>query len=297
VKVSIIKDWEGDLMRQTPQGKGIWDGIKFISGNSMTADVVVVLNSTPVDFFGFYRKGGKWLMSQEPPHESYRWQTRGYRYFDKLFTFWMPSEFPESNIINEQTCLPWHVNRSYDELIALRSDALVKQDKISWITSNLNSRPGHELRLGFMDFLRKQGFQFDLFGRGFDPIVDKFDGLAPYKYSIAIENYSCNDYWTEKIADCFLSWSMPIYFGCSNITRYFPRDSMILVDPRDPAGALQIIQDAIDGNLWQKRLSQIEEARNLILNKYQFFPAIAKRIRGCEVGAAGRTFSIIKKVR
>ena len=29
---------------------------------------------------------------------------------------------------------------------------------------------------------------FDLFGRGFHPIADKWDGIAPYRYSIAFEN-------------------------------------------------------------------------------------------------------------
>jgi Glycosyltransferase family 10 (fucosyltransferase). len=104
------------------------------------------------------------------------------------------------------------------------------------------------------------------------PIEDKYDGIHPYKYSIAIENYQCNDYWTEKITDCFLSRTMPIYWGASNISKYFPEKSMIRIDPSDPGSALRKINDALDADLYSKNFDYIEEARELILEKYQFFP-------------------------
>ena len=293
--VSIVKDWEGSMMRQTPGSKGVWDGVTFTHGNSIWADVVVILNSPPSNLFGFYRRGGKWLMSQEPPHESYRWQTKSYKSFDKIFTFWDKSDFPTHCIINTQTCLPWHVNKSYDELSALHSSELQKKDEVSWVTSNLNIRPGHEIRLKFIEFLNSQGFRFHLFGRGFEPILDKFDGIAPYKYSIAIENFSCNDYWTEKIADCFLSWTMPVYFGCMNITKYFPEQSILSVNPYEPKQSLDKIRSSIENNLWEQNLPYIAEARNLILNKYQFFPAITEKIRTYKIANASRGISFVKK--
>ena len=30
---------------------------------------------------------------------------------------------------------------------------------------------------------------------------------------------------SEKIADCFLAWTMPIYYGCPRIAEYFPAES------------------------------------------------------------------------
>lgn len=293
--VSIIKDWDGDMNKQTPGGTGFWDGIRFINGHSAFADVVVVLNSSPQNFIGFYRKGGKWMMSQEPPHESYIWQTKAYTFFDKVFTFWDPKKFPQHPIVNTQTCLPWHVKKSFDELIALKASHLKKRNHVSWITSNLNIRPGHELRLSFMDFLNQNGFKFDLFGRGFQPIDDKFDAIAPYNYSIAIENFSCPDYWTEKIADCFLSWTMPVYYGCTNITDYFPKESMILIDPNKPDDAIKKMKDALSQDLWNERLSYIHEARQLILNKYQFFPAIVEKIKNLNISKQNRTIAFFRK--
>ena len=107
--------------------------------------------------------------------------------------------------------------------------------------------------------------EFDLFGRGFTPLADKWDGLAPYRYSIAVENYRGPDYWTEKIADCFLSWTMPIYYGCTNITDYFPPEAMVLIDIDDIEEAVDKIREAIAQDLWRKNLDAIEYARKLVL--------------------------------
>ena len=39
------------------------------------------------------------------------------------------------------------------------------------------------------------------------------------------------------------------------------------------------MSDAIKNKEWERRLDAIEEARNLILNKYQFFPYISAMIK------------------
>ncbi|MEL6845619.1 MAG: glycosyltransferase family 10, partial [Bacteroidota bacterium] len=127
--------------------------------------------------------------------------------------------------------------------------------------------------------MEKADFPFELYGRGFRQIDDKFDAIYPFKYSLAIENYACPDYWTEKIADCLLSWTMPVYYGCTNILDYFPKEAMLLIDPAKPAAAMEQIQAAIDEDRWGKSLDAIAEARDLILNKYQLYPNLAAKIK------------------
>src|SRR5687768_17715451 len=51
-----------------------------------------------------------------------------------------------------------------------------------------------------------------------------------YRYSLAIENFSGPYYWTEKVIDCYLSWTMPLYFGCTNLADYFPAESFVQID-------------------------------------------------------------------
>lgn len=121
--------------------------------------------------------------------------------------------------------------------------------------------------------------KLDWYGKGNIYIKDKTDGLYPYKYSIAIENSIHQDYWTEKIADCFLSYTMPIYFGCPNITDYFDKDAMILLNNIDDfMDVINIIENAIDTNLYEKNIDKIIESRNKILYQYQLFPVIDKLV-------------------
>lgn len=47
------------------------------------------------------------------------------------------------------------------------------------------------------------------------------------QFGVVIENVSNRGYFTEKILDCFLLKTIPIYWGCSNIEDYFDIDGII----------------------------------------------------------------------
>jgi hypothetical protein len=47
------------------------------------------------------------------------------------------------------------------------------------------------------------------------------------QFGIVIENTSHRGYFTEKILDCFLLKTIPIYWGCSNIGDFFDIDGVI----------------------------------------------------------------------
>ena len=277
--VRIAKDWNyPDIFRQTPNNSKVWDGVNFTTDKNTKCDVLVVLNSPPQNMFVQTLRGGRWLFSQESPVEMYRWHTRSFNHFNQVFSFWDKTHCRK--IQSCQTALPWHINKTYDELQQLQSNNCnLKKDALSWVTSNASHKPGHKLRLQFKSDMEKHNLPYNLFGKGFTPIDDKFDAIYPYKYSIAFENYSCNDYWTEKIADCFLSWTMPVYYGCSNILDYFPSKSFIAINPLEPKATIETIKKAIAEDWWSKNLNAIAEARELILNEYQFFPFVVKRIR------------------
>jgi hypothetical protein len=52
-------------------------------------------------------------------------------------------------------------------------------------------------------------------------------------FGIAIENTSHNGYFTEKILDCFLLKTVPLYWGCSSITDYFNSNGIMRFDNID----------------------------------------------------------------
>lgn len=277
--VRIVKDWQypESFFEQTPNGSHQWGNIKFTDEKVLECDYLIVLQRPPYDIKAICPEGNTWLITQEPPVEYFRFYTRSFKYFDKVFSYY--DDVKHADVRKMQPVLPWHVFKSYDHLTSITRDKLAqKKDELVWITSNKSSFPGHVTRMMFLEYLEKQQFRYNLYGSGFQSIYDKFDGLFPNKYSLAIENYSTQHYWTEKIADSFLSWCLPFYWGAPNIADFFPEESFIRIDINDPKQALEIITAAIKNNEWKSRLDAIEKARSLVLNNYQFFPYISKLI-------------------
>ena len=57
-----------------------------------------------------------------------------------------------------------------------------------------------------------------------------YDIYAEYKFSVVLENY-IDDYWfTEKICNAFANKCVPIYYGARRINKYFNRDGIIQIE-------------------------------------------------------------------
>jgi hypothetical protein len=199
----------------------------------------------------------------------------------------------ETRYIHSQPALPWHVNKDYDFLV--HCGVPKKHRNISWVTSNKANFQGQRDRLLFLEEIRSK-LQFDLYGKGFSYIEDKWEALAPYRYSLVVENFRNPYYWSEKLADCFLSWTFPIYFGCSRITDYFPEEALVQIDIYDP-GAIHTIREVVASDLWHRNQEAIDHARKLVLDKYQLFPFLTREIRdhernGCGISHRPKSFTI-----
>jgi hypothetical protein len=265
-------------MRQTPDNKGIWDNIQFTVDPVEECDYVVMLNNNmKCESVVRCPSENIWALIQEPYVKGFTdWMVEGHKLFSRVYTHHIPSD--DSKYIISQPALPWHINKSFDQLSKM--DIPEKSKTLSWIVGNPLSIPGHFKRLSFLKFIQdKSPIKIDLFGRAVCFIDDKWDGLAPFKYSLAIENSCSPDYWTEKLADCFLSWTIPIYYGCTNLEKYFPEESFIRIDIDKPEIAIDRIKSAIKNNEWEKRLPALKTAREKVLNQYQLFPHLAKEIR------------------
>lgn len=114
-----------------------------------------------------------------------------------------------------------------------------KTKLLSIIASSKNDLVGHKLRHEIID--RHKG-KFDLFGNsgvgvntigGYNPIDNKIIGLQEYAFSIVIENNKSDYYWTEKILDCFLTGTVPIYWGCPSIGNFFNINGIITFNDID----------------------------------------------------------------
>lgn len=72
--------------------------------------------------------------------------------------------------------------------------------------------------------------KIDLFGRGYSEIENKLQGLKDYAFSITMENSTYPVGVTEKIADCFATGTVPIYYGCKEVNNEFNPDGIIWLD-------------------------------------------------------------------
>jgi hypothetical protein len=182
---------------------------------------------------------------------------------------------------------PWHVKKSYQELSEMHTP--LKKETLSAIISTSTYLEGHKKRFAFINKL-KGHFKDKLawFAKGENYIEDKWDGLHAYKYSIAIENSSHLHYFTEKITDVYLAYTMPIYWGCPNITDYFPSSSLIQIDVEDYKASIIQIEKAIDENMYEKNIEHIKEARNLVLNQLQPIPSIVQFLENSPISQASK---------
>ena len=86
----------------------------------------------------------------------------------------------------------------------------------------------------------------------------KWDLHQPYQFSIVIENSQQDNYFTEKIIDCFLCKTVPIYWGCPNIGEFFSLEGILLLDAEDPLKRLPSAIKTCDTAKYQSMLPAIE---------------------------------------
>lgn len=106
-----------------------------------------------------------------------------------------------------------------------------KKKEVSFITSNKNFAPGHQLRQQIWEGLEEadnlNGFKI-LKHKSPPWIEDRNKMFSTSKYCISVENSQVNNYFSEKIIDCFASKTIPIYWGCPNIGEYFNTDGILI---------------------------------------------------------------------
>lgn len=142
-----------------------------------------------------------------------------------------------------------------------------KNKIVSCIFSWKNWNPYHRMRLRVYDRLKHNSI-VDFYGTGCDnPIDYKIDGLKDYMFSIVIENSIESDYFTEKILDCFLTGTIPIYVGSKTISEYFDKDGIIFFEGDED---LPSILSTLDENYYKSKLESV--IKNFEIAKKYMFP-------------------------
>jgi hypothetical protein len=286
VKVSTnFPEWP--LILQTPSRSGVWGDCRFYINDPIDeCDYWVVYEGLLKAETTACPPDNVVLITGEPP------SIRTYSaYFLNQFAAVVTCnrELPHPRKRYVQQSHPWHIgrhvrgrhniafSRGYDELSRSEPE---KSKLISVISSDKAFTEGHHLRLRFaVNLLERFEGRIDFFGRGLQDFECKWDAIAPYKYHVVIENGSFPDHFTEKLSDCYLAGAYPFYYGCTNIEDYFPAEAFTRIDIRDPESALLVIEEGLESDLYGKYSAPIREAKELVLNRYNLFAAIAEWAR------------------
>lgn len=261
-----------DISFQTPNRSCIWNNCEFhINEDIERCDFWVVFDDLLEKESTICPHNNTIFVTAEPETVK-KYDKKFLRQFGTVVT--AQEHISHPHVINTHQILPWYVHKTYDELVTMSPPT--KDHLLSIVSSNKRFSKGHEQRYQFALALKSYfGDGIDLFGRGIRGFEDKWDVLAPYKYSIVIENSSSPYYVTEKLTEAFLSYTFPIYYGCTNLEEYYPRGSFERIDIWDIEGAIDVIEHVLsDENHYSEHLSEIHTARNLYLQKYQIFPAL-----------------------
>ena len=262
---------------QSPDHDGIWKNLQATL-NTDRANHFVIMDGLPDD-----------IDASDIPHQK------------KLFFQREPQDVKPVEFLTENAAFlgsydrhyhlsTWQIRKPFSMLASLEIPTKLK--KLSTIMSGKQKTPGQVQRLKVLSEVQKAFPEIDIFGRGLsdksfgksykgkldDNQYCKFNGLIDYKYSLALENSSHNNYFTEKLIDCFLTWTKPIYWGCPNVFDYFPRQALSWVDiTRSDAvdAILEAVEEPID-------YEALRKARELVLYTYNLWPSVKKVIDSLE---------------
>lgn len=283
VKVTTISP-ELPLIHQTPGWKGFWGDCRFFVDDEVDeCDFWIVHEGLLKREEVLCPPENTILVTCEPPTLR-RYNRRFLKQFARVITCHRDIDHPTPTY--SQQGLPWHVGRKWkpkgEDRYTLGYDDLKKVTrfekgkKLSVISSSKTHSDGHKKRVAFVQRLKEYfGEDIDVFGRGICDIEDKWDAIAGYKYHIVIENSSVDDYWTEKLSDAFLGGTYPFYYGCRNIREYFPEKSLTKIDINDFERSISIIEEKMRARQYEQSVDAINQARELVLDKHNFFPMIS----------------------
>lgn len=141
----------------------------------------------------------------------------------------------------------------------------IQKCKLTSFIGNINhlDEAGYPFRKNISRFLLSND-AVDCYGWGIKPIDYKIEGLANYCFSIAMENSSENYYYTEKIIDCFLTETVPIYWGCPKIHEIYDSRGILTFTS---IAELEKILNTLSFNTYKEMLPYVMENKRRCIKK------------------------------
>lgn len=156
-----------------------------------------------------------------------------------------------------------------------------KEFKIAHLRGNLLKSYGHQIRWEILD--RKNEIKiptkfFDAYGDRHNIEQARFDKeeiFGDSQFGVAIENFAHRGWFSEKILDCFLLKTIPMYWGCSNIGDFFNEKGIIKFGEADE---FIYISNQLTDSYYNSQKDIIEENYQLALQYVNYEQSIMNKI-------------------
>jgi hypothetical protein len=279
-----------DLSQFTGNQNNIIDGCQFfVNSPILEADVWLVVDDViaqdsvcqvPIGATGF-------LTSEVALPDGYFTNFKSRSLFLQQFEFIRSChDVFQTNAEPDLPFLPWMLNSNHgptmygstnrDLKFLEQLKPLDKKKKISMICSDVTYTENHKMRLEFARKLKDElGDSIDWFGNGIQALPEKWEGLAPYEFSVVLENKASPWVVTEKIFDSLLVYTVPIYWGAPNINKFVSSKAMVQIDLKDYSKTVEKIKSLVDGDFYNQYLEHIPAVREEILGKFHFLRRMA----------------------
>jgi Glycosyltransferase family 10 (fucosyltransferase) C-term len=205
--------------------------------------------------------------------------------FGCILSFQEPWAMRHPNVIFHHPGLRWYYGLPFGEGEYVSWDRLAAappSEKTRIISTVCSEHTGkvttHSNRVSFIQRLKDELPELDIFGHGMRTMVAKAEALDLYKYHIVVENHVFDHHLTEKMPDAFLGYCLPSYHDAPNADCYFPKESFIPIDINNYLRSRDIIRSHLADNEYADRLPHIIEARRKVLLEQNLFAIIDRMI-------------------
>jgi hypothetical protein len=139
-----------------------------------------------------------------------------------------------------------------------------KTKLMSCVVSGLQMSQGHSLRLEIAKQLYETG-EVDMYGKAFKYIPRKVDALKDYMFSFAMENDQYESYFTEKLHDCLLTGTIPVYLGAPNIGDFYNLKGIVLIE-KDEEGNVSFNSEVLTKEYYYDNIDAVKDNYERALN-------------------------------
>jgi hypothetical protein len=164
-----------------------------------------------------------------------------------------------------------------------------KTKKINIIVSALNNKMygnTYNHRIAFVETIIKQKLPIEIYGRLWrpngewlkGPFEKKLDVIKDFEFSVGIENSCEKNYISEKFFDSFMTNTVPIYYGCPNVTEIYDEDSFIAVDITNPDKYIPLLEDILAKRSYMDYLDKLIAMKKKYLRENNLYTVITKYI-------------------